>query len=217
MVEDKNEKNRKLTPAEQRRLTAYEVISEELAEKGYRRTELTVGIVKANIYAILLGIPVAIIGTVLFFAVNWGKEIRLMSGVQTLLFVIALFALIVVHELIHGITWAAFTQNHFKDIEFGIMKEYLTPYCTCKSPLSKGKYIIGALMPLIILGIIPMAAGIAAGSMFLLLLGIIMTISAGGDILIVQTILKYKSRSEDVLYLDHPTQAGGVIFDKECM
>ena len=214
MVDDKNEKNRKLTAAEQRRFTAYEAISEDFAEKGYRRTELTVGIVKANIFAILLGIPVVIIGLALFFLVNWRKDFTRFSGKQMLIFVIAIFLLIVVHELIHGITWSVFTEHHFGDIEFGFMKEYLTPYCTCKCPLSKGKYIIGALMPLIILGIIPMAAGIIMGSMLLLLIGIVMVLSAGGDILIVINIMKYKTRSEDVLYLDHPTQAGGVIFEK---
>ena len=214
MVDDKNEKNRKLTAAEQRRLTAYEAVSEELAGKGYRRTELTVGIVKANIFAILMGIPIVIIGFVLFFLVNRGKDISRMSGGQTLIFVIAFFVLIVVHELIHGITWSLFAENHFRDIEFGFMKEYLTPYCTCGCPLSKGHYIIGALMPLVILGIIPMIIGIAMGSMLVLLIGIVMVLSAGGDILIVMNILKYKSSSEDILYLDHPTQAGGVIFEK---
>ena len=214
MVDDKNERNRKLTAAEQRRFTAYEAISEELAGKGYHRTELTVGIVKANVFAILLGIPVVIIGFGLFFLINLGKNFTWLSGHQMIIFVIAFFLLIVVHELIHGVTWSMFTEHHFGDVEFGFMKEYLTPYCTCKCPLSKGKYIIGALMPLIILGIIPMAVGIAAGSMLLLLIGIIMVLSAGGDIMIVMNIMKYKSRSEDVLYLDHPTQAGGVIFEK---
>ena len=90
-----------------------------------------------------------------------------LSGLQMIIFVIAILLLVVVHELIHGITWSVFTEHHFGDIEFGFMKEYLTPYCTCKCPLSKGKYIIGALMPLIILGIIPMAAGIIMGSMLL--------------------------------------------------
>jgi hypothetical protein len=94
------------------------------------------------------------------------------------------------------------------------MKEYLTPYCTCKCPLTKGKYIIGALMPLLILGLLPMAVGIGIGSFFWLLLGIIMTVSAGGDIMIVMMIMKYKSQAEDILYLDHPTQAGGVLFEK---
>lgn len=215
MVGDKNEKKRKLTAAEQRRLKAYEAISEKLAAKGYHRTELTVGIIRANIFAMILSIPVMAVGIVLFVIANRGKEISWMSGRQMIIFVIALLLLIVVHELIHGITWSIFTEHHFGDIEFGFMMEYLTPYCTCKSPLSKGKYIIGALMPLIILGIIPAAAGILTGSMFWLLMGIIMILSAGGDILIVANIMKYKSSSEDVLYLDHPTQAGGVIFEKK--
>ena len=215
MVTDQNEKNRKLTPAEKRRLAAYEVISQELEGQGYRRTELTVGIVKANIFAMIMGIPVAVIGFILFLAVNWGRDIRWMSGNMMLLIVLAMLVLIVVHELIHGITWALFADHHFGDIEFGFMKEYLTPYCTCKCPLTKGKYIIGALMPLLILGLLPMAVGIGSGSFFWLLLGIIMTVSAGGDIMIVMMIMKYKSQAEDILYLDHPTQAGGVIFEKK--
>ncbi len=214
MVTDQNEKNRKLTPAEKRRLAAYEVISQELEGQGYRRTELTVGIVKANIFAMIMGIPVAVIGFILFLAVNWGRDIRWMSGNMMLLIVLAMLVLIVVHELIHGITWALFADHHFGDIEFGFMKEYLTPYCTCKCPLTKGKYIIGALMPLLILGLLPMAVGIGSGSFFWLLLGIIMTVSAGGDIMIVMMIMKYKSQAEDILYLDHPTQAGGVLFEK---
>lgn len=215
MADDKNEKNRKLSPAEQRRQAAYEDLSRELEAEGYRRTELTVGIIKANIFAILLAIPVIAAGMILFFLVNRGREISFMSGGKSLIFILAFFALIVVHELIHGITWSVFAVNHFHDIEFGFMKEYLTPYCTCSCPLTKGSYITGALMPLIILGVIPMAIGIGTGSMLLLLLGIVMVLSAGGDILIVINILKYKSRSEDILYLDHPTRAGGVIFEKK--
>ena len=130
MVTDQNEKNRKLTPAEKRRLAAYEVISQELEGQGYRRTELTVGIVKANIFAMIMGIPVAVIGFILFLAVNWGRDIRWMSGNMMLLIVLAMLVLIVVHELIHGITRALFADHHFGDIEFGFMKEYLTPYCT---------------------------------------------------------------------------------------
>ena len=122
--------------------------------------------------------------------------------------------LVVVHELVHGITWSFFTENHWKDIEFGFMKEYLTPYCTCACPLTRGQYIIGTLMPLVLLGLIPLAAAIMAGSYLWLWLGIIMTMSAGGDILIVINILKYKSQAAQVVYIDHPTQAGGVIFEK---
>jgi hypothetical protein len=37
------------------------------------------------------------------------------------------------------------------DIEFGYAASTLNPYCTCSTPLTKGNYIFGAVMPLIIL------------------------------------------------------------------
>ena len=45
-------------------------------------------------------------------------------------------------------------------------------------------------------------------------MGIIMTVSAAGDIMIVWRLLTYRSQAETVVYIDHPTQAGGVIFEK---
>ena len=55
MVKDEKEKKRVLTEAEKRRLANYEKLSEEYEARGFRRTELTVGIVKANVFAILYG------------------------------------------------------------------------------------------------------------------------------------------------------------------
>ena len=211
--QDEREKNRELTPAEVRRLQAFEALSEDMLARGYRRTELTVGIVKANIFAFVLLIPLLIAGIGLFLLGN-----RQLTGglgdMNPLLFLVILAALIVVHELIHGLSWALFAPNHWRDIEFGFMKQYLTPYCTCKVPLSKGQYIFGALTPLVLLGLVPMIAGILTGSLGTLLMGIIMADAAGGDILIVWQILRFRSEAGSVVYIDHPTQAGGVIFEK---
>lgn len=210
---DTKEKNRKLSPAEERRLRAFEELSETMTEQGYRRVELTVSIVKANIFAVVLLIPLLIAGIGLFLLKN--REFGGGFGLTTpILFLIILFALVVIHELIHGLSWAVFAEHHWKDIEFGFMKQYLTPYCTCGVPLSKRQYIIGALMPLIVLGILPMIAGIFMGSMPVLLMGVIMADAAAGDILIVWKILCYRSAAGSIVYIDHPTQAGGVIFEK---
>lgn len=211
--QDEKEKSRQLSPAEERRLRAFEALSETMGAQGYRRVELTVGIVKANLFAVVLLIPLLIIGIGLFLLKNGGVG-RGFAGINPLLFVVLLFALIVIHELIHGLSWAIFAEHHWKDIEFGFMKQYLTPYCTCVVPLSKGQYIFGALMPLVLLGLLPMLAGILTGSMQTLLMGIIMADAAAGDILIVWKILRYRSGADSIVYIDHPTQAGGVIFEK---
>ena len=210
---DNKEKARELTPAEQRRLAAFEELAAEMMRQGYRRTELTISIVKANVFAVVLLIPLFVIGYGLFLLKNNGIGEAFGSG-RMVLFLPVLLVLIVVHELIHGASWAIFSEHHFKDIDFGFMKQYLTPYCTCSVPLTKGQYIFGALMPGVLLGVVPMIAGILTGSHFLLLLGIIMTDSAAGDIQIVWNILRYRSTAENIVYIDHPTQGGGVIFEK---
>lgn len=211
--QDTKEKGRKLSPAEERRLRAFEELSESLCVQGYRRVELTVSIVKANTFAVVLLIPLLIVGGGLFLWKNrqFGTGFGWMNP---LVFPVALAALIVLHELIHGLCWAVFAEHHGKDIEFGFMKQYLTPYCTCRVPLGKGQYVFGALMPLLVLGIVPMIAGILTGSLPVLLLGIVMADAAAGDILIVWKILRYRSDAGSIVYIDHPTQAGGVIFEK---
>ena len=47
-----------------------------------------------------------------------------------------------------------------------------------------------------------------------LLMGLLMIDIATGDILIIRKILAYKTSAKDVVYMDHPTDAGGVIFER---
>ena len=44
----------------------------------------------------------------------------------------------------------------------------------------------------------------------------VMMLSAGGDIMIVWKVMKFKKQDEskEILIYDHPTQAGSVIFEK---
>ena len=208
------EKKRDLTEAEKRRLELFNDNCMDLERQGYKATELTVSIVKANIFAAVLAVPVFCIGFALFwlrfgFAGMGGMTFR-----ELLIWVIGLFVMVVLHEFIHGFTWGLYAEHYFKDIEFGFMRSYLTPYCTCTMPLKKNVYIMGSPMPLIVLGILPTVASLFNGSYIMLLSGLIMTDAAAGDIMIVWEILKHKSDSDDVLYLDHPTMAGGMMFER---
>ncbi len=210
-MKQKEKKERVLSEAEKKRLDHFEKISEEMKQQGYTRKDLIVDIGKANIFAFVLMIPLFIIGYWLYYVVNHGIEF---SRFNVLGFIAGFIVLIVLHELIHGVCWSFFTPNHFKDIEFGIMKPSYNPYCTCLVPLKKEHHIFGTVMPLILLGIIPMIVGIVIGNPTLLFMGIIMADSAAGDILIIKTILGYKSNAKETVYMDHPTEAGGVVFER---
>jgi hypothetical protein len=118
---------------------------------------------------------------------------------------------IIVHELIHGITWAKFADNGFKSIKFGVLWKMLTPYCHCKEPLTVRQYTIGAIAPAIILGFLPAIIAILTGNLGLLIFGIFFTMAAGGDFLIVNMISK---ENKDDLVQDHPSEAGCYIYRK---
>ena len=207
----KKDEKRVLSEEEQKRLARFEQTAQELTKQGYTRHDLTIGMGKASWIAIFLLIPLFIAGYGLYYLVHHKIE---MTGFNGAAFLIVFLLLTVVHELIHGISWSIFTPNHFKDIAFGIMMPYLSPYCTCMAPLTKPRHIFGTVMPLILLGIVPAVIGIAAGIPMVLLMGLLMIDIATGDILIILKILAYKTSAKDVVYMDHPTDAGGVIFER---
>ena len=202
-----------MTQAEERRYREFENISNKLIEDGYRRTDLRIGIVAANIFAVVLLIVYGIVTLIAFTRINSDWDINF-NGMFYVIFIVAILALTVVHELIHGITWAIFSENHWQDIEFGFQAKTLTPYCTCKRPLKKGQYVLGALMPMILLGIVPSVISFFTGSFMLLILGAVMFSSAAGDIMIVWKFLTHKVEGNDAVYMDHPTEPGSVVFER---
>ncbi len=90
----------------------------------------------------------------------------------------------------------------------------MNPYCTCLVPLKKEHYLFGSVMPFIVLGLLPMAAGIIIGNSFVLFMGVVMADSAAGDLMIIQSVLGYKVNAGGVVYMDHPTEAGCVVFER---
>lgn len=204
---------RKLTKAESIRIKQFALTAADLEEKGYKLHNLTVSTVKANVLGIVAGCVLAL-PFVLAFHFTTGLNNHIIKPVYLILCPLAMIVSIVVHELLHGAGWLPFTKGKFKSIAFGVIWEALMPYCTCKEALRKGQYLVGLVMPLLILGIIPSAVALVIGSFYLLVYGVVMIICAGGDILILFLILKTKLKG-DVLFVDHPSEVGLAAFVKE--
>lgn len=191
-----------------------------------KERKMTVSLVWANVFCILLFVAAAFVAIVAW-TLLWGKESLAFTpcaGVQSpssgllkscvgpILFLVAMTVGIVVHELIHGLTWAFFAKAGWKSISFGVMWKMLTPYCHCSEPLKVKPYIWGALMPLIVLGVAPMLLGLIIRSGWLLAYGAVFVSAAAGDILVAWK-LRYEPRDHEVL--DHPTEAGCIIYEEE--
>ena len=69
--------------------------------------------------------------------------------------VVIIFLGMVLHELIHAISWLQYCKKKFKSIEIGMQWNDFTPYCHCKETLKVWQYAIGCALPGIILGLIP--------------------------------------------------------------
>ena len=133
---------------------------------GFKKELLIIDLVKANVFAMLSIFPIVLLYGIPYYLV-WSKNFNLISiremirtsytGVFSSTFFIFLILIlgIVVHELIHGITWTMFAKNGHKSIKYGVLWKMVTPYCHCKEPLLVKHYIIGAITPAIILGLLP--------------------------------------------------------------
>jgi len=169
----------------------------------------------------LMMIPLTIVYVLTYFLI-WGDGLSKESMASFLdqsffpsnriIAIAAVIIGIIIHELIHGITWAKYTEQGFKSIKFGVMWKMLTPYCHCKEPLKIKHYILGASMPGIILGIIPSIYAIATGNIAILVFGWFFTLAAGGDLIMV--ILLRKENPNDFVQ-DHPSEMGCYIYREE--
>ncbi|WP_259179142.1 DUF3267 domain-containing protein [Sphingobacterium sp. BIGb0165] len=195
----------------------YDVLNKLMCEtEQYEKEKLTIDLIWANKISLLLLIPILLVFGLPYYLL-WKSEINLKSIFENLqlldslyIFGIVFFG-IVVHELIHGISWSIFAKNGFRSIKFGILWKMFTPYCHCNEPLKVREYIIGAIAPAILLGIVPAIIAIFTGSFGLLIFGMFFTMAASGDFLIINIIRVEKSND---LVQDHPSEAGCYIFRK---
>ena len=203
--------NKILSEKEKRRLERFEKISGDMERQGYVRQNLTINITKANVLSLLLMAITFVAGCLFYYVVNHRVDFADFNAVS---FILCFIVLVVIHEMIHGACWVAFSPGRFKDIEFGIMKPSFCPYCTCLVPLEKWQYIVGVLMPGFVLGVIPFIFSILFAKPFALFMASAMIAIAAGDLMIFGKIARYNSKEKEVVYMDHPTDAGGVIFEK---
>ncbi len=188
-------------------------------ENEYEKVIRIISIEKANKVGMFIMIPVFLAFTVPYILIHdIGKEDFFnffkndFSPIKSfLLFFVAILIGIVLHEVIHGITWALFAKKGFKSIRFGVLWKMATPYCHCTEPLKIKHYLLGAITPAIFVGLVPAIAGIVIGNYGVTLFGIFFVISAIGDFMIIH--LLWNENWEDYAQ-DHPSEAGCYVYRK---
>ena len=226
-MSEEQSSQRKLTQAEIRRIELIKEEEEKLFAEGYKRHDVTVSIEtakKEGLKFVLIAEFVIVCLLAIIHRITFGVDdliyiknhpVKILIGV--LIFVIANLVLMFVHEFIHALFWAIGTEGGFKNIEYGIFKEQsiLVLYCNCKVPLHRRKYMIGGIMPVTILGVGLGIVGIITGSILITFIAIYQLSCGMGDMVMSSKLLQYKTTSKDVIYRDHPTELGVIVYEKD--
>lgn len=185
---------------------------------GYTSEELTISAGAAQVKSIAYFLPFAIVFTGAFYLLWPGKltaenyDAQFPGGITGVIWILAVLIIgVLLHELIHGLTWSLYASSGFKSIRFGVLWSSGTPYCHCKEPLNVNSYLIGAAAPGIVLGIVPLFVALATGSLVWLAIGLFFTMAAGGDLLIILMLAKHPKSD---LVQDHPSKIGCLIYKK---
>lgn len=154
----------------------------------------------------LLVLPLCILLYVGYLIVaGFDISVYLVSVKEYCIFVICvLLASGIVHEFLHGLTWAIGCKQRFKSIHYGINWKTLTPWCGCDEPLNYVLYTMGMLMPTIVLGVIPYIISIVTLSHALTAFAILNIAGGSADILMTWVLRKCKGS----VMLDSPYGVG---------
>jgi mannose-6-phosphate isomerase-like protein (cupin superfamily) len=171
------------------------------------RTDLSISLLKANI----LSFPIVLVLFILAYipySLFWetSQLFKEFQKPQNLLILFSLFLVgAVIHELIHAITWMILAKIPFSNIKFGINWKSLSPYAHCSDVVTVKVYRVAIIAPFIFLGFFPLLISYLIGHEWIFIFGLLFTITAGGDFLVLYNIRKL---SKNHLVQDHPNKAG---------
>lgn len=172
--------------------------------------ERTATVAKANVAA-LVGVlpPLVVLVAAYGFVWGWGA---LGAGFDALAsplwrFLLLFVGGVLVHEVLHGVAWRLAGAER-GSVSLGFQVQTLTPYAHSSAAMTARAYRIGAVTPGIVLGVVPTFAGLAFGMGSVFWFGLIFTLAAGGDALILWLL---RGVSADRLVKDHPSKPGCLV------
>lgn len=103
------------------------------------------------------------------------------STIKYVIFIVLMFAWMVLHEIIHGLAYQINGANS-KNITYGCVLEKGIFYCKCGEFVDKKNIIMSLLSPFVLIGVITLIIGLLINSVMLIALSIVNISGAGGDL-----------------------------------
>lgn len=183
-------------------------MSSVIAPSSLGKQDLTLPAWKVNLLSVLIILPLAMF-LVASYGLLWGWD-KLLEDLVTvyadyLLTALVLLGGIVVHELLHALVWRLFGRLSFGDFTFGFNVSGMAPFVHCAAPMSARVYRLGTVAPGVLMGLFPYGLALVSGNSWLMSYGLIFTLVAAGDFLMLWKVRKVDPGDR---VQDHPTLAG---------
>ena len=176
----------------------------------------TVSIPLANVLAGAIALVVSIPMAVLYGRVTQESILTVLDGDPgwgTITVVIGgILAGTYVHELIHATSFRRIGRASKAAVGIGIHWKVLTPYAWCKDPIAAGAYRWVAVLPGILLGIVPFVVSLIVVNAWLAAWGVFFTLAASADFLVLWLIRDVEPAT---WIIDHPSRCGCAIVEGE--
>lgn len=156
--------------------------------------EVKISIPIATLLSVVITAPIIAVFVIVYANVFGWDALRygwdIIQGNKLISFSVLVIG-VIIHELVHGITWAYFCELGFKSIKFGVKWKYLTPYAHCKELLPVNWFKCGVIMPLFLVGVLPAVIGLLTANVLVFYFGLIFILSAGGDIIGLMNLMPF--------------------------
>lgn len=150
---------------------------------------------------------VAMVGGLALHRQLWGRT----DGGSTWIFLLLVSTAIVAHEGLHGLAMVLCGVPP-REVRFGFQPGRGLAYATTARPLPARHYRFACALPLVVLGLLPLAVGLACGQHLAARLGAVMVALAGGDVAI---LLALRGVPPDSKVVDHPSEPGCYVLPAE--
>lgn len=176
--------------------------------------DLSVGTGKAYFFLIIVVFPTVLVLAVVYVGF-WGRS-SYFTGLGQFASLPSLIPVMILgipfHEFLHAVGWSLIGRIPITEVKFGVLWRALTPYAHLPKPVKAHTYRVGALSPILIMGVIPYLVSLIIGHAWLVNFALFFILAAGGDLL-VAWILRGVER--DAMVLDHPTRVGCIVLERD--
>ena len=173
-----------------------------LQDSPRAKRDATISALRANLVAFAIAVPLAALQGFIFIAL-FGM------GVASAAWTTALLSLVIggmiLHEMLHVWGFRLFGRVPDTAVRLGFNWRAFAPFAHVSVPVTAAAYRQAALLPGVVLGVLPAAAGMAVGSGLVVAFAVIMQVAALGDVLIVWQL---RDVGPDEYVSDHPSRIG---------